>query len=251
MELLKSYLPNFLFILLRAGIVLNLLPVFGSKTFPAQFRIGLAVAFSLVLTPVVQFPVENAAVPVIIIREVMFGMIFGLGARMIFFTVDMAGQIMSNATGLSIATVFNPEIGQSTEIARLYGIVAILLFLALDMHHDLITVFVKSYEWLPAGSPMDPGRLSAAAVSFTGSVFTVSLKLAAPVMIIMLISHVMLGFISRVVPQINILFVGFPIYLVVGFLVMILGLPVFITVLGGYFSSIKDELMRLIVVLKG
>jgi len=247
---ISQYIPNFLFILLRAGIVLMLMPVFGSQSFPPQFRIGLAVAIALVLAPVIPFQVARAEIPAVVAREVMFGMVFGLAARFIFLSVDMAGQVMSNATGLSMATLFNPEIGQSTEISQLYGIITMLLFLAMDIHHDLIAVFVRSYEWLPAGAAT-AGALAAAGVSFATKLFVIALKISAPVIIAMFIANLLMGFIYKAAPQINIFFVGYPVHLFVGFLVMLISIPVFVLVMGGYFNGLKDELSRVVVMMKG
>jgi flagellar biosynthetic protein FliR len=250
LDALIKLLPNFLFILLRAGIVLMLLPFFGSKNFPPQFKIGFAVAVALVLAPIVEFPLSQAPLPTIVVREVMFGMIFGLAARFIFFAVDMAGQVMGFAMGMSAATAFNPEIGPSTEVSQLYGIIAMLLFLAMDIHHDIIAVFVKSYEWLPAGTVSAAG-LAAAGTSFVTKIFVIALKLSAPVAVIMLITNILFGFIYKVVPQMNVFFVGQPVFIFIGLLTMMLSLPVFAHVMGGYFSGIKDELGRVMLMMKG
>jgi len=249
MDAYTHYLPNFLFILLRAGIVLMMLPFFGSTNFPPQFRIGVAVVVSLMLTPVVEFRLVDGSITATVMREVMFGMIFGLVARFIFYAVDMAGQIMSNVMGLSMATVFDPEIGPSTEVSRLYTIVATLIFIAMDAHHDLIAVFVKSYEWLPAGS-LNAGTLVALCVSFTAKLFVVALKLSAPIVIIMLVANLILGFIGKAVPQMNVFFVGQPVHIFFGFLTMLISLPVFVYLMQGYFGSMKDDLGRVILLMK-
>lgn len=251
MEFFQTLIPNFLFILLRAGIMVFFLPFFGSKTFPASFRIGFALSLALMLAPVVSFPVERAAVPLIVLREALFGMLFGLAARFLFYAVDMAGQVMSNATGLSIATVFNPEIGQSTEIARLYGILAVLLFFGVDAHHDLIALFVASYEWVPAGTPVAAADLASAGLDFTTRIFALALKISAPVVIVLLVANLLLGLLSKAVPEINVLFTGFPVYIFLGLTVMLLGLPVFAYVMGASFSQIKGELMRVMMIVKG
>jgi flagellar biosynthetic protein FliR len=248
MESYAHYLPNFLFILLRAGIVLMLVPFFGSANFPPTFRIGIAVAVSLVLTPVVDFRLVDGSVTATVMREVMFGMIFGLAARFIFYAVEMAGQIMSHATGLSMATVIDPEIGPSTEVSRLYTIIATLLFFAMDAHHDLVAVFVKSYEWLPSGS-LNTEAMVALSVSFTSKLFVVALKLSAPIVILMLVANLILGFIGKAVPQMNIFFVGQPVHLFFGFLTMLISLPVFVYLMQGYFGSMKDELGRVILLM--
>lgn len=246
---IAKLVPNFLFILLRAGIVLMMLPFFNSTIFPAQFRIGIAVAIALVLAPVAEFHLAQASIAAIVVREVMFGMILGFAARFIFYALEMAGHMISSATGLSMATIFNPEVGASTDISQLYSIIATLIFFATDAHHDLIAVFVKSYEWLPVGTVNVAGLLTAG-VSFASKMFVIALKLSAPVAIVMLITNVLLGFIYRAVPQMNVFFVGQPVYLFVGFLTMILCLPVFATVMGGYFSGIKDEMGRVIFLMK-
>lgn len=249
MDNYAHYLPNFLFILLRASIVLMLAPVFGSASFPPQFRIGIAVAVSLVLTPVVEFRLVDDSITATVMREVMFGLIFGLVVRFIFYAVEMSGQIMSSVTGLSMATAFNPEIGPSTEVSRFYSIIATLIFLAMDAHHDLIAVFVKSYEWLPAGS-LNAGTLVALSVSFTSKIFVIALKLSAPIVIIMLVVNVILGFIYKAVPQMNIFFVGQPVYIFIGFLTMLISLPVFVYLMQGNFGSMKDDIGRVILLMK-
>lgn len=249
MDLLSNYIPTFLFVLLRAGIVLSLLPFFGSKNFPARFKIGLAAAFALVLTPVVEIPVARDQIAVIVMREALFGLLFGLAVRFVFFGIEMAGQVMSNAAGLSIATAFNPEMGQSTEVARLLGIIATLLFFALDVHHDVIALFVMSYEWLPSPS-FDAGAVAAAMVSFATAIFIMAIKLSAPVAIIMLITNLLLGFVYKAAPQMNVFFVGFPIYIGLGLFMMLLSLPVFIHVMSGYFGGVKDELGRVILMFR-
>lgn len=250
MDVFTKLIPNFLFILLRAGIVLSMLPFVSSRNFPPQFRIGLAIGISLVLTPVIQVQIPQANISLVIVREIMFGMIFGLAARFVFFAVDMAGQVMSNATGLAMATIINPELGsQSTEVSQLFSIFATLLFFAMDAHHDLITIFVKSYEWLPLGTVNVQGIMTAS-VGLAAKTFVIAIKLSAPVVIIMLITNILLGFISKAVPQMNVFFVGYPLYLFLGFTMMLISLPVFTYVLGGYYKSIPDEMGRVILLMK-
>jgi flagellar biosynthetic protein FliR len=253
MDIFEKYIYNFLFILLRAGIVVSLLPFFGSKNFPAQFKIGFIIAIALILTPIVELNISQTGIPLTVMHEVVVGITLGLTARFIFFAVEMAGQVASNAMGLSIATVFNPDFGQSTEIARLYGMMAMLIFLAMDAHHDLIYVFVKSYEWLPGEhiNIITIQNLVTEVVSVSGKIFLIALKISAPVVIAMLISHLLLGFIYKAAPQMNIFFIGYPVYIFVGFIVILIGIPVFTHVIGGYLNGIKDEMIRIIAIARG
>jgi flagellar biosynthetic protein FliR len=156
---------------------------------------------------------------------------------------------MSNTTGLSMATIINPEIGQSTEVSQLFSIIAALLFFAVDAHHDLIMIFVKSFEWVPAGTINVQG-MTAAAVSFASRIFVIALKVSSPVIIIMLITNVLLGFVSKAAPQMNVFFVGYPLYLFLGFLTMLVSLPVFTYVFGGWFKGIPEEIGRMMVMMR-
>jgi len=250
MDILPKYITNFLLILLRAGIFVSLLPVIGSKTLPAQFRLGIAVFISLILTPVVSFEIKEDALPLLILKEVLLGLVMGLSVRFVFLGVNMAGQFMSNEMGLSIATVFNPEIGESTSVAELYGVMAMLLFLAMDAHHELIYIFVKSYELLPAGE-FNVAHLTAEVISMGSKFLVLVLKLSAPVTLGLLLANILSGFIYKAAPQMNIFFIIWPINIFLGFLLMFLSIPVFAYILNINFSEMKNEMLRIISLAKG
>ncbi len=250
MEAIQQFIPNFFFVLIRTGIVLSLLPVFGSKTFPPQFRIGLIVAFSALLAPIVVIPATRMPMVSLIMREVLFGIVFGGAARAIFYAVDMAGQVMASVTGISMASTFSPDLSASTEISRMYSIIAMLIFLSMDIHHDLIQVLVKSFELFTPGQ-FDVSMLVISKLFSGAGLFVLVLKLSAPVVIIMLVTNIILGFISKAAPQMNVFFVGYPVYLFLGFLTMLISLPVFAAVLGTNFSGIKDEIHRVMLLIRG
>jgi flagellar biosynthetic protein FliR len=250
MDIFAKYIPNFLLILLRAGIFVSLLPFFGSGNFPSQMKIGIAAAIAFILTPVVELHITEKSIPLLVFNEIILGIAFGFVARFVFFAVEIAGQVISNSMGLTIAHVFNPEIGESTELSQFFMFIGMLIFLAMDAHHDLIYIFVKSYEWLPAGE-ITISKIVPAVISLGSMMFIIALKISAPVIIVMLISHILLGFIYKAAPQINIFFVAYPIYIFVGLFVMLIGLPVFVNVMGGYLNTIKDEMAKVIAVARG
>ena len=247
MEILAEYIPNFLFILLRAGIIIMLLPFFGSMSFPARLKIGFAVAIALILTPIVEFKVPAKGIPLIVFHEIILGVAFGFAARFVFFAIEIAGQVVSNTMGLTVAHIFNPDMGQSTELSQLFGFIAMLVFLSMDAHHDLISIFVKSYEWLPPGE-ISVGNVIPVVLSLGSTMFLIALKVSTPVVITMVISHIILGFVYKAAPQINIFFVAYPVYLFVGFVVILVGMPVFVNLMGGYLGGVKDEITKVIAI---
>lgn len=242
---ISSHLPSFLLVLLRASVFLAVLPVLGSKVFPARFRIGLAVALALVLTPVVEFTPRRDGIPGMVAAEVALGMALGLAARFIFLAVEIAGQIASDAMGMSIATVFNPEMGSSTEIAHLQSIAATLLFLATDSHHELIAIFARSYELLPAGTFRSDMFLPQA-VAIMGKMFVMAAKLCTPVIVGVLTANLVMGFVYKATPQINVFFAAYPLFLFLGLLIILLSIPAFMSAVGGSFADMRVTMMNVL-----
>lgn len=247
---LSGYITNFLFILLRAGIFISLLPVLGGKQLPAQFRIGMAVFISLLLTPVVSFNIAENSIPLLVIKEIIIAMALGFAVRLVFLAVSMAGTFISYSMGLSMAQVFNPEIGQDTLVSEIYGIMTMLIFLVMDAHHDLIFVFVKSFELLPVGK-VNIAPLLPEIIGLVSGLFVMAIKLSAPVMVGLLIVQILTGFLYKVAPQMNIFFVAMPLNIFLGVMLMILGIPVFEHVLGIGFSDLRGEMIRILMMAKG
>lgn len=244
------YIPNFLLILLRASIVIAFLPLFNSKSFPVQFKIGLVLSIALVLTPIVELKIQENNIPIIVIKEIIFGIAIGIGVRAIFLAIELAGDAISNAMGISIATTYNPDIGQSATIARLYNIFIVLLFFAMDIHHDIIYVFVKSYDLLPVGEAQI-SNLTNNIIKGGSKIFEIGIKIGAPVIVGMMITNFLLGFIYKASPQINIFFVSLPVNLFIGFTIMLITTPVLLFFFGEHLSRIKETMLRIIILARG
>lgn len=249
MEISVQDLIDFLLILLRAGIVMTLLPIFGSKNLPAQFRIGFVIAFSFLLTPIIDIKVSEGDIPLIIISEVMAGLIMGIIARSVFIVAEMAGQVISNSTGLSMATVFDPEAGHSTEVSRLFWIISIFIFFSSGIYRDILYIFTRSYEIIPPGRPYFHGAIKEL-IPFTGNLIGFALKMASGVVVIMLVINIIMGFISRTVPQMNVFFVAYPVYIGIGLTVMLISLPAYIYTSQTSFDLMKEQLMKFIYLMR-
>jgi flagellar biosynthetic protein FliR len=248
-EILAPYISNFLIILLRSSIFVALLPIIGGKELPGQFRLGFAVLIAVLLTPVVKVEIHENSIPLLVIKELLIAFALGLTVRFIFMAVNLAGQLMSQAIGLSAASIFNPEMGQSTQISEVLGVIAMLYFLVLDAHHEIIYIFVKSYELLPAGQlnimPVIPEVLS-----MGSKMFVLGLKIGAPVIIGLLITNILTGFLYKVAPQMNIYFIALPLNIILGLLLIILGIPVFEYILKINFTDLNNEMARIIALAK-
>ncbi len=237
-----EYIVRFLLVLLRTSIVFVLLPLFGSRLLPARFKIGMVLTLSIVITSVVDFRSLADEIPTLVFTEMIIGVVLGLVARAVFFATEMAGQLMSNMIGMSIANFFDPEFGSSTELSRFLSMLAILTLLCLDIHHEILLLFIRSYELLPAGAVSLEGLLQRLlkVIQFTG---LLCLRIAAPVVILMLITNLAMGFISRAVPQMNIFFVTYPVYFFVGLTTILLSIPAYIYLFNVSYGRVKEELI--------
>jgi len=249
-EFLAPYITNFLVILLRSSIFVTLIPIIGGKELPKQFRIGFAVFIAILLTPVVKVEIHENSILMLIVKELLVGFAFGFTIRVIFMAVNLAGQLMSQSIGLSAGSVFNPEIGQSTQISEVLGTISMLYFLVLDVHHEVIYIFVKSYELLPAGQ-LNIESVIPVVLSLGNKMFVLALKIGAPVIVGLLITNILIGFLSKVAPQMNIYFIALPLNIFVGLLLIIMGMPVFEYVLRINFTDMNNELTRIIALAKG
>jgi flagellar biosynthetic protein FliR len=249
-EFLAPYITNFFIILLRSSIFVTLIPIIGGKELPGQFRLGFAVFIALLLTPVVKVEIHESSIPLLILKELLVGFALGFTVRLIFIAVNLAGQIMSQGIGLSAASVFNPEFGQSTQLSEILGTVAMLYFLVMDAHHEVIYIFVKSYELLPAGQ-LNIMQVIPDVLSLGNKMFILALKIGAPVVVGLLITNILTGFLYKVAPQMNIYFIVLPLNIILGLLLMILSIPVFEYVLRINFADMSSDLTRIIALAKG
>jgi flagellar biosynthesis protein FliR len=247
---LATYFSNFLILLIRLSVIFSFLPFFSGKQVPRQFKIGLILVMAYVLSPVVVMDTRALDLPIIIIQELLLGMTIGFAVRMIFWGVEAAGTLISDAVGMSIATMLNPEMGRSTTISTLLSLLTMLLFLALDLHHDLIYLIVKSYEIIPV-TKIRIDTLLIKGISLSSQIFPMAIRLAAPVLIGMIIITILMVFISKAAPQMNIFFISMPVHLFVGLVILMLCVPLLINFLGARFSGLGEEINRIILMAKG
>jgi flagellar biosynthetic protein FliR len=142
--------------------------------------------------------------------ELAIGLIIGLGSGLMFAGVQLAGMIIGQQAGLSLGQVFNPVMDtDATTLGEVFFMVALTVFVLIGGHRELMRALLDTYESIPVLS----FRFSASWITLmTGlltSAFTLALRLAGPVLISLMLATLVLGFLSRTMPQLNILSVGF------------------------------------------
>jgi flagellar biosynthetic protein FliR len=207
-------LPAFGLVLARiAGLVLAA-PMFMSGQVPAMFKALLVFTLSLMVFPVVAptLPADLTLLGLAVgmAGEFLFGELLGLGVGILFFGAQLAGQVVSHQAGLALGQVFNPLYDEeSTVLDQLWFFAALMVFLALRGHLALVSVVLGSFRRVPPMSMIvEPFTVDFAA-GILRSIFDVALRLAGPTLLALMLTSLVLGFLARTMPQINILTVGF------------------------------------------
>jgi flagellar biosynthetic protein FliR len=226
-------LQTFLLISFRAGGLFITAPVIGHRSIPPLVKVGLAIILALVLVPVAsqaKLPEINSIwlLAILAAKEMLIGVIIGLFFALLFVAVRMGGNIVGYQIGLIIANVMDPETNSDTSVVgEFWYVIAILIFLAIDGHHAIISAFADSYRIVPIGVFEFGGPAGDQLIRFTAYAFTIAIKMAAPVIMTLFLSEVALGVLARTVPQMNIFIVGIPLKVGIGFLILGAALPVF------------------------
>ncbi len=159
---------------------------------------------------------------------------------------EFAGSIIGYQMGFAAANVFDPTTQQQVAlVSQFQGIIAILLFLSLDVHHLFLEALVSSFEMLPPGSMNLSGGAIPMLVDVVNHSLILSIKLVAPILVLLVLSNLTLGIMARVFPQLNVFLLSFPLNIGISFIVMGLTLGVFASILQGEFSALSERILNL------
>lgn len=221
-------LATWLWPFLRVAALLTSAPLLGASYVNRRVRLALAFALGLVLTPLVEAPAVSplsAGGLLLGVEQVVVGLLMGFAARLMLLVFDLAGQLVSQTMGLGFAAMVDPASGaQVPAVSQLYLILTSLVFVTLDGHLLLVQVLARSFEVLPLGASVDPGAFRELAMR-TGWVLGAGAVIALPSVTAMLLVNLAFGVMTRTAPQLNLFAVGFPITLIMGFVVILLSLP--------------------------
>ena len=244
-----EHVEAFILVFLRVSAIVVTIPVISDTSVPFQIKAALSILISLIIFPLVLPNIPQSAnyqVLILMYRmagEVMIGVIIGFAARLVFVGIQMAGDMIGFQMGLSVANVIDPMTSeQVSTIAELQYLIAMLVFLAVDAHHDFFSAIIQSYRVLNPLTFHFSGQLMQTIFEFSQEMFVVAVKLGAPLMAVMLFTNVGLGIIARTVPQMNIFIVGFPLQISIGLIFLGLTAPLLVKMTQGLFSGLEAKI---------
>ena len=233
-------IQKLILIFIRITSFIVICPGFSLKAMPNIFKIGLASTFTFiayVMTPQIDFIDSMWLFAFIVIKEALFGLCLGFVTDVVISAMEMAGSLIDFQAGFSMGAVFDPSTGiRASNYGRLYYWLALSVFFILDMHHKVIESLLDSFRYVPLGSMVFNGNIVYAVLKIFSRIFELSINLAAPIIVVALVTDVVLGVISRTVPQINVLILGMPLKILISFFIVMLSLSWIMNAMGNIIS---------------
>jgi len=218
---IERMVSTFLWPFFRVASFFMVIPMIGSRLLPVRIRLGLAIAVTVLLVPVLpEMPVfdgisgENV---VIILQQILIGTIMGFVIQVLFQVFVLGAQIAAMQMGLGFASTSDPANGVSVVIlGQYYLMIVMMLFLVTNGHLIMIEVMVRSFTILPVGGE-SVATSSLYKVALAGTwLFSGAMMIALPAITALLVVNFSFGVMTRAAPQLNIFAIGFPFTMLMG-----------------------------------
>lgn len=249
----SDHLEAFVLVMLRVSAIIVVIPVISENTVPLRVKAGLSIIVSLIVFPLVASqipPIKNfnfLELIFLMIGEVLIGVTIGFVARLVFAAIQISGDIIGFQMGFAVANVIDPMNAQMVSIiTQLQYLIAMLVFLTVNAHHLFFQAIVQSYNIIAPLSFHFSGQLMQFIFDASKEMFVIALKIAAPIMAVMLFTNVALGVVARTVPQMNIFIVGFPLQISLGLIFLGLTAPLFVRMTQAIFSGLEGKIIAVL-----
>ena len=240
----------FFLILIRVSVILLMFPFFSSRVIPVLAKAGLVliitiILFSVIDNKMVEFPDTLCGMVQMITAELIIGMILGLLVKIVFEGIRMMGQLVGFQTGFAITNILDPQSGiQVSILSNIAYLMAMVIFLILNGHHILLNAVRESFEIINVGSLSLDRRIFQEIINASGDMFVIAIKIGAPAIAALLFTKVVFGLITKLIPQMNIMIVAFPIQIVIGLIFFGICLNVILRFMERYLGDLGSLLIN-------
>ncbi len=219
-ELLEYYQNQvvvvFVLVLARVGGLVMTAPVLGAKSTPIQVRGLLAVALALIITPLhfsqilVEMPESMVGLVAVVAAEAAVGVTMGLSIAILFTGVQIVGTLIGQMAGTRLADLVDPNSNESVAVySQLLDFVTVAIFLMIGGHRQVLDALLNTFSWMPPGEAVFTGPLLETLTGIVAQSFVLGIRGAAPAIVAVMLSLLVLALISRTLPQLNVLVLGF------------------------------------------
>jgi flagellar biosynthetic protein FliR len=226
----------FLLVVGRLSGLFLLAPVLSSKLIPVRIKVMALLVLGLTMTPFIthgvnlsRMPIDGLHFAMLMGKETLVGLALGFSIATVFASVQLAASMLDTSIGFSLANIIDPTTSnQSTVLGSFYSMVATLAFLSVQGHQAMLRGLAHSYQMIGLLEMPSFHHILVNAESLFVGLFSVGFQMASPVLVTLLMVDVVLGIVSRTVPQMNVFFVGIPLKIAVGLGAIIIGMPTFV-----------------------
>lgn len=247
----KATLLSVLLVGARVAGLVFVAPVLGNKAVPVRIRIFMSLVIAIAITGrlgPVSPPTGVVELIIALVFELAVGALIGYAARLVFVGIELGASYIGQQAGISIAEALNPLSADSAPVVRrLYELLAIVVFLAIGGHRVLIGSLVKTFQLVPVmglagGASPSAGRVLEMTVALLGASFVLAIKVAAPVLLALLITSAAIGMLQKTMPQFGLLSTGLSVRAMVGLFVIAVSLALLPGLLTAAWQSTAEGL---------
>ncbi|MEX1022287.1 MAG: flagellar biosynthetic protein FliR [Dehalococcoidia bacterium] len=244
---------HFLLILGRLTAAIVAAPLFGARAVPVHMKVGLAIILSLIVLPLNSQNLDSTPTNLFVFAsllgsEVLVGIAIGVGVMLVFQGLEMAASLVSVQIGFGIGQVFDPFTGTQTgTMEQFYRVVIALVFFAINGHHLVIRGFLRTFEVVPPGEASLAVIAGDRVIPFFGTLLVAAVQIALPVFGALVLTDLAMAIVSRTVPQLNALVVGFPLKIGVGLIVLVAAMPLMTSFIGATFGRALVDVNAMVV----
>src|SRR5713226_4861887 len=227
-SLLPALAAAFMLVFARIGAMVMLLPGLGESNIPVRIKLAIALLLTLVILPLhrTAYHIDMQSITpllVLMVHEIVIGIVLGATARVTLGALQVAGSVIAQQMGLGFVTAVDPTQGQQgLLIGNFLTILGVTLLFATDTHHLVIAALNESYRIFSPGELIPSGDVAALATRAFAAAFKIGMQLSAPFLVFGLVFNIGLGVLARLMPAMQVYFVGVPLSIMVGFLIFAL-----------------------------
>ena len=250
-SLLPALAASFMLAFARVGAMVMLLPGLGETNIPTRVKLAIALMLTMIILPLHRnaYQVDltsMAAMGVLMVHEIVIGVVLGATARVTLSALQVAGAVIAQQMGLGFVTSVDPTQGQQgLLIGNFLTILGMTLLFATDTHHLVISALNESYRIFSPGELMPSGDVAALATRAFAAAFKIGMQLSAPFLVFGLVFNIGLGVLARLMPAMQVYFVGVPLSIMIGFLIFAFVLTGMMATYLNYFIGVMHQLTPL------
>jgi flagellar biosynthetic protein FliR len=251
-SLLPALAATFMLVFARIGAMVMLMPGLGESNVPVRIKLAIALLLTLIILPLHRdaYHVNTDSLTqllVLMVHEILIGIVLGATARVTLGALQVAGSVIAQQMGLGFATSVDPTTQgqQGVLIGNFLTLLGLTLLFATDSHYLIIAALNESYAVFSPGEMLPSGDVAALATRAFAAAFRIGMQLSAPFLVFGLVFNIGLGVMARLMPQMQVYFVGVPLAILAGFLIFAFVVSAMMGSFLDYFTGVMHDLIPL------